>query len=368
MAHGTARKTSLTTWLVVGLVLAATAAGLAGLWYRRPHLPPKTPAQLRAEERAAAHAQLEALDARVLDALAANKPETVVDSLWALVQKHPDSAEARNSLALVLSRMGRLGNAFDQYQQSLRLDNQQVEVHLNAGTLAWNLGYLDQASKYFDAAVRLDPRNPRCLLRRADYQLTRAKPDAAARQHDMALTLVDLNAVLTTDRREDYQQYGHAAWALMADVMARENNPVAIEKIDRAIADTPPDQRKPGGKLGLYLRKKAALLCQFNRFAEALAALRALDTQDKLDPDVVEQVAVCQNMLAGPAAAAREYTAALAVSNLDIAPPDWRLLAGATRWCLKAGDKATARQYLAALQARNPAAPDLAEMAKQLKD
>jgi Tfp pilus assembly protein PilF len=143
---------------------------------------------------------------------------------------------------------------------------------------------------------------------------------------------------------------------------------VAIEKIDRALDETPLKDHRPGGKFDGYLRKKAALLCQFNRFDEALAALKALDTQAKLDPDVVEQKAVCQMMLGHPDAAAQEYAAALAVNNLDSTTPDARLLAGAARWALKAGNKDAARQYLATLRTVSPASPDLAALEKQLQN
>jgi tetratricopeptide (TPR) repeat protein len=362
-----ARKLAPATWFLAGLIIAA-AAGLAVVYYRRPQPPAVSPQDRREQEQAAAHADLEALNSRIVDAVSADKSLTMLPSLWALVQKHPDSPAIRNALAMLLTHVGHLSEAYDQCRESLRLDNQQVEVFLDAGNLAWALGNLDQASKDFDSALRLDARNPRCLLRRADFLLTCPKAGAAAQKSDLARALVDLNTLLSTDRRQDYEQYGYQAWALMADVMARQNNPVALEKIDRALAETPAQEHRSGGKLGVYLRKKAALLCQFNRFEEALTALRALDTQDKLDPDVVEQMAVCQIMLGHPAAAAREYAAALAVSNLDNTPPDWRLLAGAARYSLKAGDKPAARDYVTTLQARNPAAPGLAELEKQLKD
>ena len=352
----------------MGLVLLATAAGVAGLWQARRARPAKNPEQAAQEERAAAQADLDAVNRRVVDAVAARKPETVVDDLWAVVRRHPDFPAARNALAIVLARTGRAPEAYAQYRKSLELNNQQVEVHLNAGNLAWMLADYPQAGKHFDDVLRLDPQNPRGLLRRADFELTRPKADDAAWKRDLALALVDLNKLLNTDRHEDYEHYGFEAWALMADVMARQNNPVAIEKIDRALAETPLKEHQPGGKFDGYLRKKAAVLCQFNRFAEALAALKALDTQAKLDPDVVEQMAVCQMMLGQPAAAAREYAAALAVSNLDNTTPDSRLLAGAARWALKAGDKDAARGYLATLRALSPASPELAELEKQLRN
>jgi tetratricopeptide (TPR) repeat protein len=355
-------------WLLVGLVLLATAAGLVGLWQKRRPAPARNPEQAAAAERAAAQADLDAVDARVVDALAAHKAETVVDDLWAVVRRHPDFPAARNALAIVLARAGRAQDAYAQYRKSLELNNQQVEVHLNAGNLAWMLSDYPRAGKHFDDVLRLDPQNPRGLLRRADFELTRPKADAAAWQRDLALAMVDLNKLLNTDRHEDYEHYGFEAWALMADVMARQNNPVAVEKIDRALAETPLLEHRSGGKYDGYLRKKAALLCQFNRFQEALAALQALDTQAKLDPEVVEQMAVCQMMLGHPDAAAREYAAALAVSNLDSTTPDLRLLTGAARWALKAGDKDAARGYLATLRALSPASPDLPGLEKQLRN
>ncbi len=78
--------------------------------------------------------------------------------LWEdVVKKSPAKARARNSLAEVFYKEGRLYEAIRELQTALVLDPDYVEAHNNLGMVYYMKGRMDKAMSEYRTALRLDP-------------------------------------------------------------------------------------------------------------------------------------------------------------------------------------------------------------------
>jgi len=256
---------------------------------------------------------------------------TLIDAVRRVVQRYPKYAACRTLLAQVLIYDGQSDAAYQQLVLSLELDGQQPDVHLLAGTLAFQLEQIDQATGHYLAAVGIDPSTPRYRLHLAQAYISNHK-DHEARQ------------VLLEALRMDSSL--HAAYASLADLYARQNQlALALTQIQKAIDHTDASQR---GKQVFYYRQKSRLLRRDNRPADALLTLKRLKMPE-VDLGLIEDMAICWSMLGKPDQAAMLFEDAM-VTN----PTHAALVAGAVRWRIKAGDKETARRHLALLRRINP--------------
>lgn len=268
---------------------------------------------------------------------------SVAADVRAFVERYPKFAPARTLWAQTLMVSGDASAAFDEFERSLELDPGQPQVHDLAAALAEKLGRLDRAAWHYSQAIALD-------AQRVDYRLKLANVYLRQHNSDQALKLI-LQAL-----RMDSDQ--HLAYAMLADLYASEGKlDLALDQIQKAIEHTPIAQRP---KQITYLRTRAAYLRRANRPQESLQVLSSLSPQERLEPGVLADLALCWSMLGQPQKAALEYEAAFE------AQPTRALWAiEAARWQLKAGNPAAAAAHLATARALDSSAPSLADLQAQ---
>lgn len=71
-----------------------------------------------------------------------------------------DSPEARNNYALTLIDIGRRFEAFDQFREAINQKSDYLDAYLNLAQNLYISGQYDEAKKYFEASLRIDPNNP----------------------------------------------------------------------------------------------------------------------------------------------------------------------------------------------------------------
>ena len=288
--------------------------------------------------------ELAVIQNTVADALEKDEPDLIHDKARRFVDRFPKKPAARNVFAQVLLAEQQFERAYKQLKVSLELDPRQPNVHLLAGTIAYQFEDLDQAERHYKDATSLDRRNVDNHLHLAKLYMKQGKMDRAR------ITLV---AALNVDSSS------HEAHAMLADLYARQNKlTLAITQISKAIEMTPTDERP---RMIVYVRTLSKMLRRDNQFDQALQVLDGIEGDYRHDPGVVEGIAVCYMMLSRPADAVGAYEEAVAAN-----PVGWELVAGAARWQHKTGNAARARHHLATLKRLKPDAGAISELESAL--
>jgi tetratricopeptide (TPR) repeat protein len=330
-----AARSAAGRWAVVVLLLVGVAAGVVAVWYWSTQvkvIDAKNAAGPAEWDFNKASAELDDLRQRYVDTHGQGDPRAMIKEFRRLVERYPRFAAARSQLGLVLYEAQRWEDAYEQLKISLELDAQQPEVHLLAGTVALNIGLIDDAERHYSQAVGLDPSNPVFLVHLAQVYVRKQEFDKAQRRLLEAIKL---------------DSSSHSAYGTLADVYARQNKmDLALQFIDKAIENTPLEHR---GVQVNYIQRKAAYLRRKNKPDEALLVLQGLFPQEQAEAAVIEDMALCWAQLGKPANGAKLYE-----SELIARPTELDLLVGAARWRLKAGDKQTAARHLEAIKKINP--------------
>lgn len=116
--------------------------------------------------------QDEALPA-ALKALQENHLEEALQILTAAERELPSDARVRNFRGIVLVRLGRNGEAADEYREAIRLDPNLGDAYKNLGFLEWTEHHPESAREKLQHAVELDPADSF-----AHYYLGRVQLDA----------------------------------------------------------------------------------------------------------------------------------------------------------------------------------------------
>ncbi|MEM7351750.1 MAG: tetratricopeptide repeat protein, partial [Acidobacteriota bacterium] len=105
-------------------------------------------------------------------------------------------ADARTSLGLVLSTLGRYDEAAEHLRTAIELEPTQADAHFGLGHLAMSLSRHDEAEGHFRRAVELEPTTPYLnSLGALLYDLGRYEAAERAFLDTLALDLDDLNAL-----------------------------------------------------------------------------------------------------------------------------------------------------------------------------
>lgn len=293
---------------------------------------------------AAANSELEALGQKVNAALADGAVSQVLaQEVRTFVDRYPDFAPARTLYAQTLMVSGDASAAYQQLERSLALDPGQPQIHDLAAALAEKLGRHDRVGWHYSQAIALDPQ-------RVDYRLKLANVYLRQRAFDRARELILQALRLDSDQ--------HLAYAMLADLYASQGKlDLALDEIQKAIDHTPVAHR--ARQIG-YIRTRAAFLRRANRPQEALQVLNSLGPQERLDPPILADLALCWSMLGQPQKAALEYEAAF-----EAQPTRALWAVEAARWQLKAGNQPAAAAHLATARALDPSAPGLTQLQAQ---
>lgn len=276
-----------------------------------------------------------------------NFNKRVVRAAERLVIRFPQSPEARRLLAQVYIFGREKEKAYEQLIASLAINKQQPEVLMLAGTIGLDLKKPDEAAQHYSAAAALRPDDPAVRTQLAS---------AYTSKRDFAHAETTLLEALRLD--PNY----HKAYELLSDIYATQGKPkMAIDQIQKAIDSTPAGLR--AAQIG-YIRKRTNLLRRDNRPEEALMGLTSsLNTEERNDPNIVEDAARCWAMLGKPDQAAKAFEDAQRRN-----PGEWRLAEGAARWWIKAGNLDAAKKQVEILRRINPRLPELEALEKSMTE
>lgn len=334
-------------WLVLVLLAAGLGAALTSMWYW-------SRVEVEIENNGAgsvpfdesnAQDELQGIRDRYSALREAGKIDQAIRSLRRLMEKYPRYAAVRTHLGLALSDARHFDGAYEQLERSLELDNHQSHVHLLAGTIAMNLNNLKAAARHYSQAVGLEPKNGEFRVHLAQVQIE---------QHQYSLARLTLLEALRIDSSL------HEAYFSLANLYARDNKLIlALSQIQKAIENVPVTEHR---KQVPYILFKAKLLRRKNRPEESLQTLRSLPPETRGQISILEDMAISWQLLGRPADGAELYE-----QQMNLNPSEWRLVAGAAHWRIKAGDKERARMHLATIKRLNPLASVTAELEKKLE-
>ena len=95
------------------------------------------------------------------------------------VSLRPDSAIARNNLAVALSRQGKRDEAIACYQKAIELDPNYARAYSNLGNAYRHQKKMDQAIACLQKAIELDPKYAHFYLNLGDVYAVQKKMDQA---------------------------------------------------------------------------------------------------------------------------------------------------------------------------------------------
>lgn len=274
-----------------------------------------------------------------------NFNKRVVRAAERLVIRYPKLPEARRLLAQVYLFSSDKAKAYEQLLACLAINKQQPEVLMLAGTIGLDLKKPDEAAQHYSAAAALRPDDPAVRTQLASAYTTK---------RDFAHAETTLLEALRID--SNY----HKAYELLCDIYATQGKPkMALDQIQKAIETTPAAMR--AAQIG-YIRKRTNLLRRDNRPEEALMGLTSsLNTEERSDPNIVEDAARCWAMLGKPDQAAKGFEDAQRRN-----PGEWRLAEGAARWWIKANNLDAAKRQIEILRRINPRLPELEALEKSM--
>lgn len=112
-----------------------------------------------------------------------------LDQTVRIVSDLPSSARAHFNHGAVLEKLGRVDEAFEEYQAALRIDPDFVKAHVNLANLYKNEGQLEQSQKHFEKALALEPGSSEVHFAYA-YLLERlGRPDDARAEYQRSIKL-----------------------------------------------------------------------------------------------------------------------------------------------------------------------------------
>jgi tetratricopeptide (TPR) repeat protein len=255
---------------------------------RHRNTSPQTPEAIAQAQQLSEHAQT---------ALDHGDYETARAELLQLVERDPDSAEARQRLGTVLQRENRLEEAEACFRAALLRDHDYVEALIGLGQVEAQLGRRESALQRFETAVELDPARPR-----AHYSLGRLLEDSgmidkALAEYFRALDL-DPNDSIVCKRVAVIQ-------------LARQQPDQALTRLDQVVELAPDDGDARDLRGQAYLTIK--------RFPEAIADFRAAAALLPDRPDIFVHLALALEAVQKPDDALNAAKRALKLAPNDAA-------------------------------------------------
>ena len=330
--------------VLIALIIASGAIALTHeVFYDRPGKDGEDAGSVP-WDMAEAMRQLDQLQPMVQQALENDRVRTVLRDVERFTERFPEFSDGYTLLGQVFLGENDLESAYANLKISLDLDPAQAEIHLLAGSICHKLVRPTEAEWHYRQAKDLKPENMRYRLHFAQSLLSQQRLEEARD---------DLLALL----RQDSSQ--HAAYAMLADLYMRQNKTtLAMNQINKAYEHT---QLTDRDNQIVYLRQKSAILRRQNKPDDALQILERLSLEERRDPSVIEEMAICLSMQGQVREAALRYE-----KQLMDEPSDWRLAAGAARWWISAREWDKARVAVNKIRMIDPRLSVLAELEKHL--
>jgi protein O-mannosyl-transferase len=169
--------------------------------------------------------------------------------------KNPGAAMVYYNWATALEQAGKLNDAIDRYEQTLKLKPDMALAHNNLGALLSQSGKLDEAIGHYEEALRIRPDYSKAHCNLALALLRTGKRQAAIEHYKQAIRL-----------KPDYVEAGNnLAWLLATLAPAEGGDPnQAVILSQRACEIT-------GYRMAEYLDTLAVAYAATGRFSEAIA-------------------------------------------------------------------------------------------------
>jgi tetratricopeptide (TPR) repeat protein len=211
---------------------------------------------------------------------------SVVFNLFVSVAR---SAQAHDNFGAFLLRVGRTQEAFEQYQQALRLRPDDAEAHNNLGGILEQMGQMSVAVGYYKEAVRLNPYYFQArsslglalaqqgMMREAIEQFEaalRIRPDDAETHYDLGLALAQESRIpeaieqfkqVLRVRPDDFDAH-NGLGAALAQV---GRMPEAIEQFEQVLR-IKPDYAEAHYNVGIALEKTGRVPEAIQHYEQAL--------------------------------------------------------------------------------------------------
>lgn len=302
---------------IAGLGLAAILVVGGGAWAVRSIVggagTPTTPS----EEPALASVQ------SVLDAarayLSHDKPGSAEAILRAAANKFPADQGVRLLYGECLMHLGKLDEAYAEYEQGIFIGPDHPEYRHAAGTIAAQIGRLDDAELHYRAAQQLQPTNPKFPLYLAQVQRRLGRVDEARASLALATKLDPSLAI---------------AWASLAAIALDDNKLQMAQQYIARSRELEPERLE-------WRVVEAKILRRDNRPADAAALLSAVPEAERAtDAGVLAELAASLGMLARAGEAAELYIKAFAAQ-----PQQVEFAYQAAVWLDRAGQRGRAALY-----------------------
>lgn len=268
-----------------------------------------------AEELASVERVMEAARTRI-----ANQELTQAEKiLAAAAEQYPGEQQIFLLWGEMLALQARLAESYRAYETAIALGPDHAEYRHVAGTIAAQLGLLDDADAHYAMAQKLNPSNPKHPLYRAQIQRKLGDTDGA-RANLVVATKLDPSIAV--------------GWAGLAGIALDENrSQVALSHIRKA-RELEPDQLA-------WRVVEAKALRRMGQIGEAANLLLAVDEDELVaNPPAVEEVALSLAQMNSTDQAAELY-----VRCVEANPGNADLLFNAATWLERAGDGERALEF-----------------------
>jgi tetratricopeptide (TPR) repeat protein len=160
----------------------------------------------------------------------AKKYDCALEQFRQIESQDPNSAAAHMLSGEALDGLARTPEAIGEFEAALKIAPREPEVNFGLGYLHWKLSQFEEATKYFNAELAIDPNHPQALTYLADIAMKNNEPDKALpllqkvvkQRNDIRIAYVDLGAILTQQKR-----YAEALAALKQAVKLDPSQPDA---------------------------------------------------------------------------------------------------------------------------------------------
>lgn len=219
------------------------------------------------------------------------------------IAEDPSSVTARENLAVVLARGGRLDEAIQALQEAIALEPKRVSLHFTLGSLYTRQGKGDEAIGSLQQAIALDPAHANAHFNLGNALVRAGRPDEAQAAYRKVTELQPNNAdarLLLSMGEIRAGRWPEAEREVVAAVTAVPDHPRLVEMLARLRAACPEDALRDGDEaLALSERlmqseanlnaaiTQAMALAELGRFDEAVAlqqeAIRAAKEAGRQD-------------------------------------------------------------------------------------
>lgn len=234
--------------------------------------------------------------------------------------------------------------AYEQYRIAVRLQPDSAGLIHSTGQMAMEAGDRAAALDYFQAAGRIDPKNPQHPLFEAQVLIQDKRFDEARAAVNKSLTIDPDIAI------------AHASLAMID---------LEEGKFDTALADIAQARQLEPADVG-FRAQEARIHRRAGHPEKALELLTALGPDDRAQEIVAFELAACHEALNDPMSAAKAWE--WAAKRDPLGPRAWYAAAKVAEELLKAGDREQARLWLQQAQTMAPPdAPEIAALASKLE-